>query len=104
MSASARDVHGQIFLAALRHTIDVLWHAADSSGLKSYELLHHVGSNITYSLEVYGTELALDSLDELGLIVAEHGNKNRESVARGMYDKLPRGSITLADWKSEYEQ
>lgn len=76
-------MHGQIFLAVIRHIIDVLWHAAGSSGLKSYELLHHVGCNITYSPEIYGTELVLDSLDELGLIVAKCGNKNQEGVVRG---------------------
>ena len=66
MSASARDVHGQVFPDIVYHTSDILWHDVGSNRLKCSKLLHH-RSNVICSPETDGIELALDSLDELAL-------------------------------------
>jgi hypothetical protein len=70
-SLTVRDIHGQVFLLVLPHTIGVRYRTAGSSRLKKHaSVITDVGSYLIYSREIRGSGLALDSSDKFRTLVA----------------------------------
>jgi hypothetical protein len=81
-------VLGRVFLPVIHDINGVLCRAVGSSGLKSRELLHDIGSNLICS-EKDGTELALDSLH---VLVADEIAETRIGMVQG-FER--RGECTM---------